>query len=103
MLEARQEAVTQAVQQALDSTHLYFAEMWRQLSESQRRILRRAATESDGAEAEELAQASGATAPHALPELRLLENRGLIESMAESGRWRFQVPMVRDWVSTRSR
>lgn len=98
--EALREDVEQALQQGLDSTRLYFAEMWRQLGEGQQRLLRLIA--SQPLTAPELVEASGREGAEVEADLRLLETRSIIEKQAETDRWRFQVPMVGMWVKTRT-
>jgi len=98
--QARQEDVEVAVRQAFESAHLYFAEMWRQLEESQRRLAAAIAGSEEGATGEALAEAVGTTAEDALRELKALEARSIVE--AADGRWRFQVPMVGEWVRKRA-
>ena len=97
--EARREDVEGAVGQALESAHLYFAEMWQQVSETQRRVLAEIARASERAQVEELVTAAGAARDKVEADLRVLEGRGIIE--AADDRRRFQVPMVGEWVRRR--
>ena len=98
--EAGETDVVAAAEQALETAHLYFADMWDQLTASQRGVLRRLADSGDGATAEALARAPGVGPEQVDADLRALEARSIIEA-ADAG-WRFQVPMVREWVRTRS-
>jgi hypothetical protein len=105
--EAQQEDVAEAVQRALDSTRLYFAEMWRQLTERQRRLLRAISETAEGAALEELAGQAGPSRSEAESELKLLQGRSIVEIATgpagdHGGVWRFQVPMVQEWVRTRT-
>ena len=96
--EAREDDVTAAVGYALESTRLYFVEMWRQLSESQQGVLRGVAGASEGAASAELATATGRTAEEVEADLRTLEARSIVEG--PGGRWRVQVPIIGQWVRT---
>jgi hypothetical protein len=98
--EARQEDVDVAVREAFESAHLYFAEMWSQLEESQRRLAAAIAGSEGRATAEALAEAVGTAAEDALRDLRALEAQSIVE-LADN-RWRFQVPMVGQWVRNRA-
>ncbi len=95
--EARPEDVEAAVTRALDSAHLYFAEMWRQFSEPEWALLSLLSHRPEGAPAEELAPAAGLALESALADLRRLEARHTLEQVGESG-WRYQVPLVAAWV-----
>jgi len=98
--EARVEDVEQAVEAALESTHLYFAEMWGRFSERQRALVQDLA-ERGGQEQAAFAEATAPKAP-AEQELRVLESRSIVERVGD-GRWRLQVPMVGEWVKRRGR
>jgi hypothetical protein len=99
-LEDRREAtaadVEVAVEHALDSAHLYFAEMWRQLSERQRTILRQAAASPEGVPLEQLVAVAQATAEEVEADLKRLATRGLVEPSGHH--WRCQVPLVAEWI-----
>lgn len=84
------------IARALESAHLYFAEMWRQFSEGQRALLQLLAPRPEGVEATELARAAQMSPEMAVLELKRLESRGAVEQTA--GGWRFQVPLVAAWV-----
>lgn len=90
--EARAEEVEQAAEAALESTHLYFAEMWGRFTERQRALVQELA---EGGEQKEAPAEQEA-------ELRVLESRSVVERGAD-GRWRLQVPMVGEWVKRRGR
>ncbi len=96
--EATPEDVEAAVGRALDSAHLYFAEMWRGFSEPQCAVLTYLAAETDGATLEQVAAAAGLGAQTAAAELKKLESRATLERRAEDGRWRYQVPLTAAWV-----
>jgi hypothetical protein len=96
--EAREDDVTAAVGYALESTRLYFVEMWRQLSESQKAVLRSVASASEGVPAAELGEATGRATEEVEADLRTLEARSIVE--APGGRWRVQVPIIGQWVRT---
>jgi hypothetical protein len=96
---ARREDVDAAVGQALESAHLYFAEMWRQVNEGQRGLLAKMAEAPAGATAEGLAAATGAGREEVAADLKALERQSIAEVVDE--RWRFQVPMVGEWVRRR--
>ena len=98
--EAQPQDVTEAVDAALDSTRLYFAEMWRQLGDSQRKLLGALAHADDSLDSAELTGLAGAAPEHTDSELRSLELRSVVEK--HPGGWRLQVPMVKEWVRTRS-
>ena len=98
--EARQEDVDVAVREAFESAHLYFAEMWSQLQESQRRLAAAIARSEGRATAEALAEAVGTAAEDALRDLKALEAQSIVE--VADNRWRFQVPMVGQWVRNRA-
>jgi hypothetical protein len=104
--DARVADVAEAVSLALDSTHLYFAEMWARLSERQHALLQVLAG-STGQEASScpagLAEAIGARVDQMEVELRSLESRSIAERFGEEQRWRLQVPMVGEWVKRRRR
>ncbi len=95
--------VDAGIERALESAHLYFAEMWRQFTEPQRALLHFLATRPDGVEAQELAQATHIPPDLLAPDLKRLESRGLIEHLADNARWRFQVPLVAAWVTRQDR
>jgi hypothetical protein len=101
-LEGRREAtvadVEAGIQRALESAHLYFAEMWRQFPEPYRALLRLLASHPDGLETAELARAAQ-TSPELLAlDLKRLESRSTLEQVSDTGRWRYQVPLVAAWV-----
>jgi len=96
--EARREDVTEAMAQALESAHLYFAEMSRQLSDSQNGLLGAIAEAGEGATVGELASKRGGSAEQVEADLKTLEMRSIVERAEEGERWRFQVPMVGEWV-----
>jgi len=98
--EARPADVEDAVAQALESAENYFAEMWGQLSDYQRQTLGSLAPRDAGATASQLAAASGADPNRLASDLDTLADRTILERV--EGAWRFQVPMVREWVRTRS-
>jgi len=100
--EALPEDVEEAVQQALDSTRLYFAEMWRQLNDWQQGLSRAISEAPEGLNGEQLRQATGRERSQVAADLRLLATRSIVEQQAETERYRFQVPMVGMWVRTRS-
>ena len=95
--------VDAGIERALESAHLYFAEMWRQFAEGQRALLQIVARRPDGVEAEELAQATRIAPDLLALDLKRLESRGTIEHLGESARWRFQVPLVAAWVARQGR
>jgi hypothetical protein len=88
--------VEAGVARALESAHLYFAEMWRQFSENQRTLLQLMAARPEGTEAGELARAAQLSPEVAAMELKRLEARSTIELV--NGGWRYQVPLVAAWV-----
>ena len=101
-VEGRRDAtvadVEAGVERALESAHLYFAEMWRQFSESQRVLLPTLAARPEGVELAELARAAQTSPELVAADLKRLESRSTIEQVADTGRWRFQVPLVAAWV-----
>lgn len=97
--EASPEDIDIVVGRALESAHLYFAEMWRQLDENQRAILTRLAAAPQPPETRELA-APGSSEEQVDADLRWLAARSIVEN-PNSGGWRFQVPMVAEWVRAR--
>ena len=99
--EAIVDDVTEAVGLALESTHLYLAEMWRQLSERQRLLLKYMADREPGADSEELAEAIGGDVGAAESDLRAMAKLSLLEVGEDPARWQFQVPMVATWVQRR--
>ena len=91
--------VDAGIERALESAHLYFAEMWRQFTDPQRALLHVLALRPEGVEAEELARTTR-TSPDLLAlDLKRMESRSMIERMAEGGRWRFQVQLLAAWVA----
>ena len=98
--EATPRHVSEAAQQALDSTRLYFAEMWRQLTDGQRRLLQAIAARPEATPEPELRALLAAEPGSLEAELRTLSLRRVLEE--SDGRWRFQVPMVAEWVRTRA-
>ena len=96
--QVRVEEVEQAVEAALESTHLYFAEMWGRFTEGQRGVVQ-ALAEGTGQEPFDSAQGGQAFAEQ---ELRALERRSVVERVGDGG-WRLQVPMVGEWVRRRRR
>jgi hypothetical protein len=99
-LEERREAtaadVEVAVEHALDSAHLYFAEMWRQLSGRQRTVLHEVAAAPEGLPLGQLASVAQATTEEVEADLKRLATRGLVELLAQS--WHCQVPLVAEWI-----
>jgi hypothetical protein len=99
--EATVEDVTEAVGLALESTHLYLAEMWRQLGEQQQRLLKCLADCEAGANSEQLAEVIGGDVGAAESDLRAMATLSVLEVGGDPARWRFQVPMVAKWVQRR--
>ena len=99
--EARVDDVTEAVGLALESTHLYLAEMWRQLSERQRKLLKCLAECEAGADSEQLAEATGGDVDAAESDLGIMAKLSVLEVGGDPARWWFQVPMVATWVQRR--
>lgn len=97
--QAREADIGESVARALESTHLYFAEMWRQLSDLQRKLLHTISQSRDGAASTDLAPANGSL-EEVEPALRGLESRGIVERIWDGEGWRVQVPMVAEWVRT---
>jgi hypothetical protein len=100
--EAREEDVNAVLHPTLESTRLYFAEMWRHLSDRQRTLLRAIAEATGGADTQSLARAAGTTAQDVQSDLSPLQLNSIIEPSPDGNVWRFQVPMVAEWVSTHS-
>ncbi|MFB3883338.1 MAG: hypothetical protein ACE149_18885 [Armatimonadota bacterium] len=88
--EVTVEEVEQAIETALESTHLYFAEMWGRFTDQQKALV------------EALAQGTGLDQASAEQDLRALERRSVVER-APDGRWKLQVPMVAEWVKRKKR
>ena len=99
--EARVDDVTEAVGLALESTHLYLAEMWRQLGERQRRLLKCLAEREAGVDSGQLAEDIGGDLPAAESDLGIMATLSVLEVGGHPARWQFQVPMVRMWVQRR--
>jgi hypothetical protein len=103
-MEGRREAsaadVDLVVGRALESAHLYFAEMWRQLDESQRAVARAVAESPEGADVPHLALAISADKARTDELLRDLAGRSIVER-TDGDNWRLQVPMVAEWVRMR--
>ncbi len=101
-IECRREAepgdVEAAITRALDSAHLYFAEMWRGFSEPQRAVLRWLAAQPQGATADEAAHGAGLTTDIVADEMKKLEARATLESAPGGRGWRYQVPLTAAWV-----
>jgi len=107
-VEGRREAtvadVEAGVERALESAHLYFAEMWRQFTDEQRSLLRSLARAPGDATSEQLASRAGGSAEQAEQTLRTLESRGTVERAAgDDVPWTFQVPLVQEWVTRQDR
>ncbi len=98
--DAQRPDIDLAVEKAFESAHLYFAEMWKQLSVPQEGLLQALARTPEQAHAEALAVAAAISLDQASPELRTLRERSIIETL--DGAWRFQVPMVGEWVRRRA-
>jgi len=101
--EATPEDVEAALARALESAHLYFAEMWRQFTPPQQALLTHLALRPEGATLEELATAGNLAPEGARRELDRLQSRTTLEHLAANGRWRYQVPMVAAWVRAQDR
>jgi hypothetical protein len=99
--EATVDDIAEAAGLALDSTHLYLAEMWRQLGERQQRLLKCLADCEGGADSEQLAEAVGGDVGAAESDLRAMATLSVLEAHGDPARWRFQVPMVAMWVQRR--
>jgi uncharacterized protein len=103
-VENRREAtladVELATERALESAHLYFAEMWRQLDDEQRALVRTVAASPEGVGLAELAAVISANEARTEERLTELAERSLLEPGAERT-WRPQVPMVAQWIRTR--
>lgn len=103
-MEGRREATAADVEvvngRALESAHLYFAEMWRQLDENLRSITRAVSRAGDGIDIPSLAARIPADPETVESGLRALAGRSILEHDS-TGRWLFQVPMVAEWVQTR--
>lgn len=103
-MEGRKEATVADVElvteHALESAHLYFAEMWRQLDENMRSITRAMSQSQGGIDVPHLAAEISADPEAVEAGLRTLAGRSIIEH-DPVGHWRFQVPMVAEWVRTR--
>ncbi len=98
--EAAAADVDAAMAGALESAHLYFAEMWRQQEAQQRLLLRRAGEAPEGCALAQLAAAAGATPEQVEVDLKKLQSRSILEQVGPD-QWRFQVPMVAAWVKGR--
>jgi hypothetical protein len=98
--EARREDVEGAIEQAFETAHLYFAELWRQMQENQRLLLGEISHRAEGLAAPELVTATGLAVDRVEADLRALAVGSVIEEA--DGRWRFAVPMVGQWVSRRA-
>jgi AAA+ ATPase superfamily predicted ATPase len=96
--DATVDDVAEAVGLALESTHLYLAEMWRQLSTEQQTLLQRLADYEHGADSERLAEATGLEVSSAESDLRAMARLSIVEVGRETARWRLQIPMVAEWV-----
>lgn len=99
---ARPEDAAEAVSLALESTRLYFAEMWRQLDDLQRRALAALSRAPEGLPAAEVAHACSAHPDALAAELHTLELCSTIEQTPDRAAWRLQVPMVAQWVRLNS-
>lgn len=103
-MEGRKEAAAADVElvteRALESAHLYFAEMWRQLDENLRTITRAISRSQGGIDVPHLAAEISADSEAVEAGLRTLTGRSIVEH-DPAGHWRFQVPMVAEWVRTR--
>ncbi len=97
--EVRREDVDRAVEQAFETAHLYFAETWRQMGELQQNLLATISRRTEGVATDELVVAAEAEQSEAAAALMGLEGRSVVEQV--SGRWRFAVPMVGEWVRRR--
>jgi uncharacterized protein len=96
--EATVEDVQAGLERALESAHLYFAEMWRQFPENQRILLEVLAERPEGEGVDTLAKAARSTPELVRMDLKRLESRSTLEQIAHTDRWRYQVPMVASWV-----
>jgi hypothetical protein len=103
-MEGRREAtgadVALVAGHALESAHLYFAEMWRQLDENLKSITRAMSQSQGGIDVPRLATELSTDPEKVETGLRTLAGRSIIEQDS-AGQWRFQVPMVAEWVRTR--
>jgi hypothetical protein len=103
-MDGRQEAtrkdVDSAIRNALESAHLFFAEMWRQLDKHEQSALRRLSGAPHSLQSGDLATAIGIAEQQLDAGLRKLSARSILEQ-DDSGGWRFQVPMAAEWVKMR--
>ena len=105
-VEGRREATASdvgvATERTLESAHLYFAEMWRHLDDHQRSLLKVIAASPEGRTVGELCATTPQATEHTETTLGGLTSRGIVDH-DEASTWRFQVPMVAQWVREQRR
>jgi hypothetical protein len=95
--DAREADVQEAVSLALDSTHLYFAELWASLKQREQALLHCLAKTEGAPDVAALAAAQRTSVDEVEADIQALKRRGTVEDGPQG--WRLQVPMLALWVS----